>query len=69
MAAVPICGSTSALSSGAVAASRRAVDGDDLRAILNVITYAVMAALLLVVGAYTAGVAAGLAVQGFELVR
>lgn len=45
------------------------MDADDLRAILNGVTYAVMAGLLFAVGAFTAGVAAGLAVQGFELVR
>lgn len=45
------------------------MDGKDLSAILSLLVYAVGAGLLLVVGAYTAGVAAGLAVQGFELVR
>ena len=45
------------------------MDKADLRAILNVVFVAVLAGALLVVGAYTAGVAAGLAVQGFELVR
>ncbi len=49
--------------------SWRAVDKADLRAILHVLFVAVLAGALLVVGAYTAGVAAGLAVQGFELVR
>lgn len=45
------------------------MDVDDLRAILNVLTYAVLGGFLMVAAAYTAGVAAGLAVQGFELVR
>ena len=45
------------------------MDRSDLSAILAVIGYAVMAAFVLIVVAYTAGVAAGLAVQGFELVR
>lgn len=48
---------------------RPAVDRSDLSAVLSLVVYAVLAAVLLIVGAYTAGVAAGLAVQGFELVR
>lgn len=45
------------------------MDKADLLAILTVLTYAVMAGFGLAVGAFTVGVAAGLAVQGFELVR
>lgn len=47
----------------------RDVDRSDFAAILSVAFGAILAGFLLLVGAYTAGIAAGLAVQGFELVR
>ena len=45
------------------------MDAEDLRAAVNIMGWSVLAGFLLVAVSFTAGVAAGLAVQGFELVR
>ncbi len=68
-AAVGICGCAWPTSCGAVDALRCAVDRSDLGALATLLAYAAGAGFFLLVAAYTAGVMAGLAVQGFELVR
>lgn len=45
------------------------MDTDDLKALLTIVVYGAVGGFFLAVGSYTAGVAVGLAFQGFELVR